>query len=203
VNQEEAVPDGVFESREWSVSDEREAALLSELIDALAHLGDYALKRLNTMSRAERFAGALESLETHARDALVGMLVSSTLGQLEATRWYARTSLELVLELCDLGHAGLFITQRDALEHALERAVSSGRPVRQKLEAHPPNGRAFLNTWTHAVQLWQVITALHSPHASRLLTALLRATDTQKPVSNARPGSSRESCWWMSRTLTW
>jgi hypothetical protein len=204
-NQEKTVSDGAFESRvsRNPVSDALEVALLSELIDALAHLGEYAPKRLNGISRAERFLHALESLEANAREALVGMLISSALGRLEATRWYTRTSLELVLELCDLRHATLFTNQRDELEHALERAVASGRPLRQKLELHPPNGRAFLGTWTHAVKLWQVITALHSPQASRLLTALLRATDDRALVSSPRPEPSREACHWMPRTLTW
>lgn len=203
MNQERTLGEGIFASRvSGMTSDEREVVLLSELIDALAHLGEYAPERLKASARAERFSIALGSLAAGERSKLVRLLVSSALGRLEATRWYTRTSLELVLELCDLGQAELFIAQRDELEGALERAVTSSRPRRQKLEMHPPNGRAFLNTWTHALRLWQVITALHSPHASRLLTALLRATDEQL-CSSAPTEPSAGPCWWMPRRLAW
>lgn len=176
----------------------RGAMLLAELIDCLTGIGDYALDDLNPRARAERLSQTFGRLGLTERDELVGLLVSSALGRLEATRWYTRDGLDVLLGLCTLESRNLILGWRSELEAALEDAIVRARRIRHRREPHPPRGRAFLRTWTHAIGLWQVITALHSPHSSRLLTELLRVHERI-----VLPNPSRPPCWWMPHTLAW
>jgi hypothetical protein len=188
------VQDGVLEPGNLeSEAETREAMLLSELLDCLTGAGNYAPESLNGARRAERFSRALDGLGMDERDDLVALLVSSVLGRLEASRWYARDALEVLVGLCALESGHLMLTWRSELEAALENAIQRGQRLQHRREPHPPRGRAFLRTWTYAIQLWQVITALHSPHSSRLLTALLRVHERAAP--------SRPTSWWMPRML--
>ena len=189
------VQDGALEPEDLNSAEAREAMLLSELLDCLTGVGTYAPESLNSASRAERFSRTLEALRMAERGDLVGLLVSSALGRLEATRWYARDALEVLVGLCALESSNLILTWRSELEDTLEGAIQRGHRLQHRRGAHPPRGRAFLRTWTYAIQLWQVIAALHSPHASRLLTALLRVHDRAAP--------SRPVCCWMPRSLAW
>jgi hypothetical protein len=50
----------------------------------------------------------------------------------------------------------------------------------------PPRGRAFVSTWRYAILLWNVLNALHSVHASEVLTKLLKLNRTWRESLNAR-----------------
>lgn len=158
------------------------ALILAELIDCVAEAGNDTPKR-HAESRAARFGRYLSNLEPEHAEYAAHLLVTSALGQLEVTRWYTRSSLEVLLELSRSSHAGLLVPARARIEQVFDDPEALKRWARPKRERGIPRGRAFVGTWSCAIGLWEVLQALHSPHAGRALTQMLQLHRVWRQVS--------------------
>jgi hypothetical protein len=169
------IPERKFaRSLEVDASDVLEVDLMSEWLDCLTGFGNYEAKKLQTNARGKTFKNYFANLEFEQQKRTADLVFESALGKLEATRWYVRPSLELMLELCKNGFENAFVHRRTDLENMFldQAAFEAWLDARQGSKA--PRGRAFLYTWRYAILLWNVLNALHSPYSSEVLTKLLK-----------------------------
>ena len=161
-------------SLEVDAGDVLEVDLMSEWLDCLTGFGNYEAKKLQADARGSRFKSYFATLEFDQQKRTADLVFDSALGKLEATRWYVRPSLELMLELCQNGFENAFVHRRIDLENMFldQAAFEAWLEARQGGKA--PRGRAFLYTWRYAILLWNVLNALHSPFSSEILTKLLK-----------------------------
>ena len=191
--------------------------ILAELIDCVAEVGSYAPERRHGESCATRFAHYLGSLESLEAEYAAHLLVTSAIGQLEATRWYTRPSLDVLLELSRSHQAALLVSARARIERLFDDPDALMRWLRPKRERSISRGRAFVGTWSYAIGLWEVLQALHSPHSSRVLTQILQLHRVWRQVSqyeesmrrrrrNKKSNHVQPVCVprnWMRRSLAW
>jgi hypothetical protein len=169
------IPERKFaRSLEVDASDVLEVDLMSEWLDCLTGFGNYEAKKLQAEARGKTFKNYFAKLEIEQQKCTADLVFDSALGKLEATRWYVRPSLELMLELCKNGFENAFVHRRTDLENMFldQAAFEAWLEARQGSKA--PRGRAFLYTWRYAILLWNVLNALHSPYSSEVLTKLLK-----------------------------
>ncbi len=169
------VPERKFSrSLEVDASDVLEVDLMSEWLDCLTGFGNYEPKKLQAGAPGSRFKSYFSRLEFEQQQRTADLVFDSALGKLEATRWYVRPSLELMLELCQNGFENAFVHRRVDLENMFldQTALKAWLEARQGSKA--PRGRAFLYTWRYAILLWNVLNALHSPFSSEILTKLFK-----------------------------
>jgi hypothetical protein len=169
------IPERKFaRSFEVDASDMLEVDLMSEWLDCLTGFGNYEAKKVQADARGSTFKNYFAKLEFEQQKRTADLVFESALGQLEATRWYVRPSLELMLELCKNGFENAFVHRRTELENMFldQAALKAWLEARQGSKA--PRGRAFLYTWRYAILLWNVLNALHSPYSSEVLTKLLK-----------------------------
>lgn len=201
------------------LDEEIRALILAELIDCVAEVGNYAPSLRHGESCALRFGRYLDCLESAEAEYAAHLLVQSALGQLEATRWYTRSSLDVLLELARSDRAALFIPARARIERMFDDPAALMRWARPKRERGTPRGRAFVGTWAYAIGLWEVLSALHSTQSSRALTQILRLHRVWRQASVQEESSRRKQrnvtdegtepmlaclpCNWMRRSLAW
>jgi hypothetical protein len=95
------IPERKFaRSLEVDASDVLEVDLMSEWLDCLTGFGNYEPKKLQADARGSTFKNYFANLEFEQQKRTADLVFESALGKLEATRWYVRPSLELMLELC-------------------------------------------------------------------------------------------------------
>jgi hypothetical protein len=169
------VPERKFSrSLEVDANDVLEVDLMSEWLDCLTGFGNYEAKKLQTDSRDSKFEAYFSELEFEQQKRTADLVFDSALGQLEATRWYVRPSLELMLELCKNGYEHAFVHRRFDLENMFLDQIALEAWLEARHSSKAPRGRAFLYTWRYAILLWNVLNALHSPYSSEVLTKLLK-----------------------------
>ncbi len=141
------IPERKFSrSLEVDASDMLEVDLMSEWLDCLTGFGNYEAKKLQADSRDSKFEAYFAKLGTDQQKHTADLVFDSALGRLEATRWYVRPSLELMLELCKNGFEQAFVHRRfelermfldqAALEAWLEARHSSKAPSRTGFLVH-------------------------------------------------------------------
>ena len=161
-------------SLEVDASDFLEVDLMSEWLDCLTGFGNYEPKKLLEESRVARFEEYFAKLEFEQQKRTADLVFESALGRLEATRWYVRPSLELLLELCKNGFDKAFVHRRPELEQMFLDQTAFEAWLEAGHTSKAPRGRAFLSTWRYVILLWNVLNALHSPVSSQVLTKLLK-----------------------------
>jgi hypothetical protein len=161
-------------SLEVVATDFLEVDLMSEWLDCLTGFGYYEPKKLQEESRVSRFETYFANLEADQQKRSADLIFESALGKLEATRWYVRPSLELLLELCKNGYEKAFLHRRPELEQLFLDQTAFEAWLEAGHTSKAPRGRAFLSTWRYAILLWNVLNALHSPFSSEVLTKLLK-----------------------------
>ena len=161
-------------SLEVDAGDVLEVDLMSEWLDCLTGFGNYEAKKLQADARGSRFKSYFAELEFDQQKRTADLVFDSALGKLEATRWYVRPSLELMLELCQNGFENAFVHRRTDLENMFLDQAAFEAWLKARKGGKAPRGRAFLYTWRYAILLWNVLNALHSPFSSEILTKLLK-----------------------------
>jgi hypothetical protein len=132
------IPERKFSrSLEVDASDMLEVDLISEWLDCLTGFGNYEAKKLQTDSRDSKFEAYFSELGTEQQKRTADLVFDSALGQLEATRWYVRPSLELMFELCKSGFEHAFIHRRADLENIFldQTALEAWLEVRHNSKA--------------------------------------------------------------------
>jgi hypothetical protein len=169
------IPERKFaRSLEVDASEMLEVDLMSEWLDCLTGFGNYEPQKLQADARGSRFKSYFSRLEFEQQKRTADLVFDSALGKLEATRWYVRPSLELMLELCKNGFENAFLHRRTDLESMFLDQAAFEAWLKVRHNSKIPRGRAFLYTWRYAILLWNVLNALHSPFSSEVLTKLLK-----------------------------
>lgn len=151
--------------------------LLPRLVDCLAELGEF--RGFSEGVRFAVFQAQLLALEPVPRAKLAALVVQAALGELHTLRWYTREAVALLHFLCSSGASGVFLPQRVKLERmfSAERLEVWAQLRHSRGE---PRGLAFTSTWTYAIELWQVLSLLHSKRAADTLSRLLRLQRTSR-----------------------